>query len=218
MGQVEPARYEASLERVAAAFGHELGAASRDALLAFVALVERWNAKVNLTGATGPEALCEVLLADAFALCSRELVPEAARVLDVGTGAGAPIVPLLVLRPDLSASCVEPLGKRATFLRTLSARLGLLSRMTVLERRLDLERDAGKQLQDQGAFDVACSRATFGPERWVPLGLALAPRVILLGASAEPPSPPEGARLLHTLRYQLPFSSAPRLCAVYLRG
>ena len=218
MAEAQPARYADALERVAAAFGSAPPQPTREALLAFVALVERWNAKVNLTGATGANGLCEVLLADAFALCSPDLVPEGTRVLDVGSGAGAPIVPLLLLRPDLSAACMEPLGKRATFLRTVSARLALLPRMAVLERRLEPDRDAASQLPDQDPFDVACSRATFGPARWVPLGLTLAPRVLLLGTDAQPPAPPHGSRLQLTQRYALPLSGAPRSCSVYLRG
>jgi len=218
VAEPQPARYAEALGRVAAAFGRAPPDSTREALLSFVALVERWNATVNLTGASGAEALCEVLLADAFALSSLELVPQAARILDVGSGAGAPIVPLLLLRDDLSAVCMEPLGKRATFLRTVSARLALLPRMSVLERRLATERDAGPQLDDQPAFDVACSRATFGPALWVPLGLTLAPRVLLLGTDAQPPTPPEGSRLLCKQRYALPFSRTPRSCSVYLRG
>jgi 16S rRNA (guanine527-N7)-methyltransferase len=153
------------------------------------------------------------LFADAVVLADMELVPEDARVLDVGSGAGAPIVPLLLLRPDLSALCVEPLGKRATFLRMLSARLQLLPRMRVREARLDPERTS--ELGE--TFDVAASRATFDPERWLRIGLSLAPRVLVLIASAPPPEPPGGARLLCVRDYSLPFCAAPRRVCVYLR-
>jgi 16S rRNA (guanine527-N7)-methyltransferase len=183
------------------------------ALCDYGALVAKWNRTINLTGAHEPAMLAEVLFADAFVLADAELVPADARVLDVGSGAGAPIVPLLLLRPDLSALCVEPLGKRATFLRMLSGRLPLLPRLRVREARLDPD-DPGAIGE---AFDVAGSRATFEAERWLRLGLAFAPRVLVMVASAPPPEAPPGARLLRVRDYRLPFSGAPRRACVYLR-
>jgi 16S rRNA (guanine527-N7)-methyltransferase len=201
------------IDRLASAFAHQLAAPARDALCVYASLVATWNRKINLTAAREPQALCEVLLADAFALCDRTLVPEGSRVLDIGTGAGAPIVPLLLLRPDLSVVGLEPQHKRAAFLRTLCARLGLLERARVLEARIDPDRPQSPE----GTFDLACSRATFAPERWLPLGLVLAPRVLVLVAGGEPPAAPPGARLLAIRGYSLPFSGASRSIAVYLR-
>jgi 16S rRNA (guanine527-N7)-methyltransferase len=212
----EPSRDAGLVERVAAALGCEPQPEARAGLCSYLALVASWNQKVDLTAARGAQALCEVLLADALVLCDELLAPRGARVLDVGTGAGAPLVPLLLLRPDLTAVCLEPLGKRATFLRLLSARLSLLPRMQVLEQRLDPERPSSS-LPSSERFDLACSRATFAPERWLPLGLQLAPRVLVLTAGAEPPAAPEGAGLLHSRAYELPFSGAPRRASVYLR-
>jgi 16S rRNA (guanine527-N7)-methyltransferase len=209
-----PEPHLALIDRLAAAFAHQLTEAPRGALCSYLELVETWNRKLDLTAARGAEALCEVMLADAFSLSDHALVPERASVLDVGSGAGAPIVPLLLLRSDLSALCVEPQQKRATFLRMLSARLSLLGRMRVVERRLDPDRPEGIG----ETFDVACSRATFAKEQWLPLGLQLAPRVLLLLARDEPPDAPAGARLLCDRAYALPFSGTPRRIAVYLRG
>jgi 16S rRNA (guanine527-N7)-methyltransferase len=209
----DEARDAASIDRLAAALGCKLEPGARAALAAYVALVASWNRKLNLTAAREAQAQVEVLLGDACVLCVRELVAEAARVIDVGSGAGAPIIPLLLLRPDVSAECVEPLGKRATFLRTASARLGLLSRMRVHETRLDLDRP-----QAFGAADLACSRATFAPERWLEVGLSLAPCVLVMTASSAPPAPPSGVTLEAERDYTLPFSGAPRRAALYRRG
>lgn len=213
MSAFDEARDAASIDRLAVALGCAVEPGVRSALAAYVALVASWNRKLNLTAAREARAQVEVLLGDACVLCAPELVPASARVIDVGSGAGAPIIPLLILRPDVSAECVEPLGKRATFLRTASARLGLLSRMRVHETRLDLERP-----QSFGAFDLACSRATFAPERWLEVGLSLAPRVLVMTASNAPPAPPSGVVRAAERDYALPFSGAPRHAAVYLRG
>jgi 16S rRNA (guanine527-N7)-methyltransferase len=203
----------ALIAELALELSRDLPGPARDELGVYVELVARWNRKVNLTGASDDRALVEILLADAFVLTDRALVPEGARVLDVGSGAGAPIVPLLALRPDLSALCVEPLAKRAAFLRMLSARLSLLPRMRVREARIDPDRPEGLG----EAFELASSRATFEPERWLRLGLSLAPRVLVLLGSAAPPQAPPGARLLLAERYALPFSRTPRVACAYLR-
>jgi 16S rRNA (guanine527-N7)-methyltransferase len=210
---LSPDRAAELIAKLGLALDREPPDAAREPMREYALLVERWNGKINLTAASEPAELIEVLFADAFVLADSAVIPEGARVLDVGSGAGAPIVPLLLLRPDLSALCVEPLGKRATFLRMLSGRLPLLPRMRVREARLDP--DACVEAHE--SFDLACSRATFEPERWLRLGLSLAPRVVVLLASAAPPEPPAGARLLIEREYGLPFSGAPRRACVYLR-
>lgn len=108
-----------------------------DALARFSELVHTWSARMNLTGARDPEGLAEVLFTDAFALAGDALVAEGARVVDVGSGAGAPALPLALLRPDLTLELVEPLRKRVTFLRTALGSLGLAGRVRVHERRLE---------------------------------------------------------------------------------
>jgi 16S rRNA (guanine527-N7)-methyltransferase len=198
------------VDRLAAAFVVTLPPLARKQLVSYVELVQQWNRKVNLTGARAPGSLCEVLLADAFVLLDEKLVDRNAKVLDVGSGAGAPIVPLLILRPDVTALCLEPRQKRAAFLRLCSARLSLLDRMRVSEDRLDPHQPE----PFAGKFDVACSRATFAPEQWVVLGLAVAPVVLVLSADA-PPQAPSGSRLRESREYSLPFSTAPRTLGRY---
>lgn len=213
MSDFSPDRDAAEVDRLAAALHQPMDRSAREQLSAYVALVATWNRKLNLTGADTPQALVEVLLGDALVLAAREFAPEGAHVIDVGSGAGAPIIPLLLLRPDLRALAVEPRAKRATFIRTASARLGLVPRMRVLEARID----PGDPAHGLGAFDLACSRATFEPERWLAIGLGLAPRVLVMLGSAAAPPMPHGARLAATRAYTLPFSSAPRELALYLR-
>ncbi len=214
--EFEPARDGGVVERVAAAFGQALSPGQHAGLCGYVALVSSWNRKLDLTAARGAEALCEVLLSDAFVLSEPALTATGARLIDVGTGAGAPLLPLLLLRADLSALCVEPQAKRTAFLRNAAARLALLQRVQVLQRRLDPARPGAGPLPG-APFDLACSRATFLPERWLPLALALAPRALVLTASAPPPPPPEGVQLLLRRDYRLPFSGAPRCVTLYLR-
>ena len=96
-----------------------------------------WNARLDLTAAREEAALAEVLFADALVLRARELVPEGARVLDVGSGAGAPALPFAIVRADCRVAMLEPLRKRVAFLRTAIGTLDLAARVTAIEGRID---------------------------------------------------------------------------------
>ena len=144
----------------------ELGLAIADSAVAPLstwldALVE-WNAKIDLTAAKDARALAWLMVSDAMVLAPH--VEKDARVVDVGTGAGAPGLALAILRPDLKVTLAEPLGKRAAFLRTV---IGLLGRtdVTLVPKRGDAI--------EKKAFDVAISRATLAPEEWLALGRTL---------------------------------------------
>jgi 16S rRNA (guanine527-N7)-methyltransferase len=66
-----------------------------------------------------------------------ELLPRAARVVDVGSGAGLPGIPLACARPDLRIDLVEPLARRVTFLEEAVAALGLAPRVSVVRGRAE---------------------------------------------------------------------------------
>lgn len=78
------------------------------------------------------------------------LVGQGARVVDVGSGAGLPGIPLAIARPDLSITLLEPLLRRFTFLTEVVEELGLLDRVTVLRGRAEDLRSS---------FDVVTARA-----------------------------------------------------------
>lgn len=175
------------------------------ALVPYVALVAEWNARTNLTGAKTPVDLAEILCVDALEAAAPALVPSGARLVDVGSGGGAPALPLALLRDDLTVVLVEPLRKRVAFLRTAVGSLGLAGRVRVVEGRVDVDdpRVPG------GPFDVASSRATFAPGTWCQVGAALAPRV-LVHLGAEPFEPPPGLPVRARRSYALPSTGAPR--------
>lgn len=150
-------------------------------LAAWLTLVRAWNRKIDLTAAKDDVALAELGTLDAAWLA--HLVPAGARVVDVGTGFGAPGLALACLRPDLALTLVEPLGKRVAFLRTVIGSVGLVDRVTVESARGEDLVAAGRR------FDVAISRATLAKDAWLALGAALAPRVyVLLGREDLPDS------------------------------
>jgi 16S rRNA (guanine527-N7)-methyltransferase len=180
-------------------------------LAAFVERVATFNAKMDLTAARGDDELVDLMLADAFELAAR--IPEGARVVDVGTGAGAPGLPLAIARSDLELTLVEPLQKRVSFMRTA---VGALSWPT--PRRPKVLRDRGEALVDRGeTFDVAISRATLPPPAWLALGARLAPAVWVLLAQIEPPSH-EGFAITEDVRYRWPLTGAERRAVLYRRA
>lgn len=109
----------------------------------------------TVRGLIGPREvprLWERHLLNSAAIAS--LVPVAARVVDVGSGAGLPGIPLALARPDLTVTLLEPLARRVAFLTECVRRLGL-ERVTVVRGRAE-EGPIRRQL---GGADVVTARA-----------------------------------------------------------
>ena len=183
--------------------------AARARLVTWLELLRTWNARIDLTAAKTDDELCDVMLVDALVLAAH--VPKDARVVDVGTGAGAPGLALALVRPDLRVTLVEPLAKRVAFLRTV---LGTLARTDVR-----LERAKGEDIATRGAhFDVAMARATLAAPAW----LALGSRLVAEGGSVwvllAKEAPPESARasIADDVHYAWPHGGAPRRAVRYV--
>ena len=183
-----PTEHHEGLESVEAlaerAHAVEAGTAATQ-LVGWLELVRQWNRKIDLTGAKNDADLAELGILDAIQIAGR-IARDGGGVVDVGSGFGAPGLPVAILRPDLEVKLVEPLGKRATFLRTVIGALDLTARVEVLETKGERVAEAGIR------FDAAISRATLAPEEWLELGDALSPNgeVVALLAREPPPDHP----------------------------
>jgi 16S rRNA (guanine527-N7)-methyltransferase len=179
-----------------------------DALTTWVALVASWNARIDLTAARSEDELCDLMLADAAVLAQH--LPPDARVVDVGSGAGAPGLGLALLRPDLRVTLVEPLQRRVAFLRTVIGSVRLEA------ARPEVVRGRGEDLVGRAPFAVATSRATLSPAAWLELGAKLAPAgdVWVLVAREEPPTT-TGRTIAEDLRYVWPLTGADRRAVRY---
>jgi 16S rRNA (guanine527-N7)-methyltransferase len=173
------------------------------AIAQYVALVETWNKKIDLTAAKTAGALVDVLVADSLVLARTDLVPEGSHLLDVGAGAGAPALVLALVRPDVRVSMLEPIGKRVAFLRTVIGTLGIASRVTAIDGRIDPEKPSVT-----GTFSITSARATFSPEEWLPIGRELAPSVLVFTTGDEPADVRMTKSAAHA--YRLPGSGATR--------
>ncbi|MBX3230513.1 MAG: 16S rRNA (guanine(527)-N(7))-methyltransferase RsmG [Labilithrix sp.] len=181
--------------------------ARRDAIARWLDLVRTWNARIDLTAAKGDRELVDLMVADALVLATK--IADGARVVDVGSGAGAPGFALALLRPDLKVTLVEPLAKRVSFLRTAIGTLARTDVELVRAKADDVVKERGR------AFDVAISRATLPPPEWLPVGLSLAPVVWTLLARDEPPASPN-ATLDDDLTYTWPLGGAGRRAVRHL--
>ena len=178
---------------------------ARASLLRFAELVSTWGKRTDLVAAATPTELVSVLFVDALAL--RAVIPEGSQVIDVGAGAGAPAIPLALLRPDLRVDLLEPRRRRVAFMRTAVGDLQLSERLRVREGRLD-------DPPDIGGFDVAFSRATFPPAEWLRRGTALAPRVVVMLGKGDAPSL-EGWQVVREVAYTVPATAAARHLVAY---
>jgi 16S rRNA (guanine527-N7)-methyltransferase len=188
---------------------YALEEAARGPLVRWLELLTEWNKRIDLTAARTEAELTDLMLADAQTLASH--IGPSLRVVDVGTGAGAPGLALALMRPDLELTLVEPLAKRTSFLRTVVGTLGRTD-VTILR-----ERGEALAARMPSAFDVAISRATLSPSEWIPLALRLAPVAWALVAREEPPDVP-GARIDADMAYAWPATAAQRRAVRYVAG
>jgi len=119
------------LERGAAELGLALGRDGRDTLLQYLALLDKWNQVYNLTAIRDGEKMVSGHLLDCLAV-----IPylTGTRVLDVGSGAGFPGIPVAVARSDLKVALLDSNHKKAAFLRQAVAELQLKNASVVCER------------------------------------------------------------------------------------
>ncbi len=136
------------LHRGLAALGLAPGAAVEQRLLDFLALLGKWNRTYNLTAVRDPEEMVTRHLLDSLAIEPHLRGP---RVLDVGTGAGLPGIPLALVHPELSFVMLDSLAKKIHFVRQAIAELGLTNAEAVQARVEDYRPAA--------PFDTVVARA-----------------------------------------------------------
>jgi 16S rRNA (guanine527-N7)-methyltransferase len=112
----------------AQALGLGLSDQQCDALLAYQAMLIKWNQVYNLTAVRKPADMLTHHLLDSLAVLpalQRQLAGRPARLLDVGSGGGLPGVVLAIMLPELEVTCVDTVGKKASFIRQVAGELKL---------------------------------------------------------------------------------------------
>lgn len=143
-------RLQAGLERL----GVAADGVTLDRLARYHALLTEWNARIDLTAVLEPEEMVDRHYLDSAAPLALGLIPQGARVIDVGTGAGLPGIPLCILRPDLRVTLLDAQRKRVTFLQAAIEALDLPAQAVHMRAE-----DAARDEAHRETYDVAVSRA-----------------------------------------------------------
>lgn len=145
-------RLKNEMERLSIAFDR----AAPARLARYHSLLAEWNQHMNLTGDTDFDSAIDRLYLDSLAPLAMEgAFPQGASIIDVGTGAGFPGLPLAIARPDLSVMLLDSLGKRLKFLSAVVEELSLTNVRLCHARAEDAGRDAAHREQ----YDRAVARA-----------------------------------------------------------
>ena len=118
-------------------------------------LLQEWNEKINLTAITEDEEVIKKHFIDCIKAFSENQFKEAKTLIDVGTGAGFPGLPIAIMKEDLNITLLDSLNKRVNFLNIVKNSLNLTNVTTIHSRAEDGARN--KELREK--FDIATSRA-----------------------------------------------------------
>lgn len=117
-------------------------------------LLVEGNTRMNLTAVLEPEEAVDRHFLDCLAPVAQGLLPEGAKVVDVGTGAGFPGLPLLIARPDLKLTLVDALNKRLGFIQGVLDELGLQAEIVHMRAE-----DFSRKPEYREQYDIAAARA-----------------------------------------------------------
>ena len=206
--------------------GLEVPPPARRQLVEYLALIDRWNRVYNLTAIRNPADMLVQHLLDSLAvviplrrhLQARGPAPglgtPSARVLDVGSGAGLPGVVLSIVEPRWDVTCVDAVAKKASFIRQVSAELGLPNLRAQHARVEDLPAPSG--------FDIVTSRAFASLTDLGSLtGPLLSPAGCWMAMKGKVPEDemaglPDGVEVFHVEQLEVPSLEAQR-CLVWMR-
>jgi 16S rRNA (guanine527-N7)-methyltransferase len=125
-----------------------------DRLTEYTELLLHWRRYINLTGLRQAEGIIDVLIGESLDFLQHDRWPDAARVLDLGTGAGVPGVPLAICAPELHLTLLDRSQKKITFLQHILPRLHLHNCQLVCSTAEDVAR----RLSPSQRFDVVVAR------------------------------------------------------------
>ena len=142
------------LDNGAKEFGLQLTDAQKHQFETYKDLLKEWNNKINLTSILDDEDIAIKHFVDSLSILSY-IKDGSASLIDVGTGAGFPGIPVKILRDNINVTLLDSLEKRTKFLNEVITTLNLSNIQTVHKRAEDL----GIDLEYRQKFDYVCARA-----------------------------------------------------------
>lgn len=147
--------FRETLKKAMTTYGMIVDEKKIDAFFKYYEQLIEWNQKINLTAIVDPEGVAIKHMIDSLSCYETDVFPTECKVIDVGTGAGFPGLPLKIMHEDQQLTLLDSLNKRVKFLTELSSMLGL-EKVQVLHRRAE-EGARDQTLREQ--YDVATARA-----------------------------------------------------------
>ena len=126
----------------------DVPAAMQQKLLAYLALLQKWNKVYNLTAVRDPIQMVTLHLLDSLSVLPHI---NSKNLLDVGSGGGLPGIVLAICKPELQVTTIDTVQKKAIFMRQVKGELGL-NNLTVVHARVESYQSAEK-------FEAIISRA-----------------------------------------------------------
>jgi 16S rRNA (guanine527-N7)-methyltransferase len=136
-------------------FGVELSDTQVEQFNIYKKLLVEWNNKINLTAITDDVGIIKKHFVDSASIISSQLIKANSKIIDVGTGAGFPGIPIKILMPDTDITLLDALNKRVKFLNTIIEELDLKGIRTEHGRAEEMSRN--KNFREK--FDIATARA-----------------------------------------------------------
>ena len=133
----------------------ELSEKQYEQFIKYMRLVQEWNEKINLTAITEDEEFIKKHFVDCIKAFKSKAIAEAHTIIDVGTGAGFPGMPIAIMHPTAKITLLDSLNKRINYLNTVVRELGLKNVTTIHSRA----EDGARKPELREKFDVATSRA-----------------------------------------------------------
>ena len=204
------------LEALAARIPMAISGQESDALVQYLALLQRWNATYNLTAVRDPAQMLTQHLIDCLAIVpalrrhAGDLPP---RVLDVGSGGGLPGVVLAVLNSAWSVTCVDSVGKKAAFIQQAALELRL-SNLHSQHARVEHLKTPPFQLITSRAFASLADFVNLTKPHLAPGGTWVAMKAKL--PAAELAAMPADVVVFHVEQLDVPDLGADR-CLVWMR-
>ena len=147
--------FKEELAKAAAEYGISLSDTQMAQYNRYFELLVEWNEKINLTAITEPKEVAIKHMIDSITAYDENLFKDGTIVIDVGTGAGFPGLPLKIFCPEIKLTLMDSLNKRIKFLQTVVEELGLKD-VDCIHARAE---EGARNKKYREAFDIAVSRA-----------------------------------------------------------
>ncbi|MDF2567318.1 MAG: methyltransferase GidB [Oscillospiraceae bacterium] len=145
---------KAYMKMIAEDYGFYLEQKQLEQLDLYADILVDWNEKINLTAITEPQEIAIKHFLDSMLLLKSIDVPDNISMIDVGTGAGFPSLPVKIVREDINVTLLDSLNKRVKFLETLCSEIQLDSK--AVHGRAE---EMGRKQEYREQFDIATARA-----------------------------------------------------------